>query len=534
MHFRNVTRDVVSIINDRPEESVIQSEWVAENPVCYRPRFEPDQEQLRRTGTLARRTLNDGQECPSYRNTELFSNGFFRFVLVLTALLWFVLPTLTSSAFARELLTFDGSLKDQFTPLSKSRLEAWSPDEAKLNDIAPMPRGRAVRVTAPAGGGFVTNADVVAVEWNKVESLGLWLHRSAAEAKEHPTVELEVRLIEADRKAYFWRRIEIAHVGWQKLLLPLDWFVWSDGRIPRWDNVKYIGFRLRDEGAFTLDTIWTEQASDARTEFAPTERLARVAFPKPLFHGAEDKSSEASSLRTLETRDVQLLTNAKSLDLERLAAHCGMIAKQVREELPFLTEPRSGSQLIIFEESAEYRRFITRHARQLKVLVNVPDTPGFTFQGVSSSFWDADLGTLRPVFAHEFLHGYLSRTTRFPCHGEWLHEGLATYFQLKFHPQANLDQLVRDGLSSPKKHVTLKELCNGQHISLTQYWQAGTLCQMLLTEPNYRSKLATLFERLEAAGSTDLGPHLDLVWQTDWEKLTADWRAFCERKFPKK
>ena len=446
----------------------------------------------------------------------------------------FLFFTFDAIAIAHELLTFDGPLKDQFTAQSQSSLQAWNPDDVMSASDHPQPRGRAVRVTAAAGGGFVTNADVVAAEWPKVESLGLWLHRTAAEAKEQPTVELELRLLEADRKAYFWRRIEIAHVGWQKLLLPLDWFVWSDGRIPRWDKVTNIGFRLRDEGSFTIDTLWTEPSVMPRTEFTSTELIARVAFPKPLFRSPEEKSSGTSSLRTLETRDVQLLTNATSLELERLAAHCGLIAKQVRDDLPFLAAPTSSPQLIVFEESAQYRRFISRHARQLKVLVHVPDTPGFTFQGVSSSFWDADLGTLRPVFAHEFLHGYLSHTTRFPCHGEWLHEGLATYFQLKFHPQANLDQLVRDGLSSPKKHAPINELCNGQHITLTQYWQAGTLCQMLLSEPRYRSELATLFQRLEAAGSTDLGPHLEPVWKTDWETLTADWRAFCERKFAKK
>ncbi len=446
-------------------------------------------------------------------------------------LLWFAL---SSTAFARELLTFDGPLKDQVTPLSKSRLEAWKPDEATSEDRHPKPHGRAVRLTAPAGGGFVTNADVIAIDWQKVELLGVWLHRSAAEAKEHPTVELELRLIEEDRKAYFWRRIEIAHVGWQKLLLPLDWFIWSEGRIPRWDKVRYVGFRLHDEGAVTIDTLWSEPTPALRNEFTPTELIARVAFPKPLINIPESLPTDAVPLRTLEVRDVQLLTNAKSLELERLAAHCGAIAKQVRKELPFLTEPTRGPLLVVFQDAVDYRQFVRRHARQLNVLVDAPDSTGFTLQGVSSSSWDDEYGSLRPVFTHEFLHGYLCRATRFPCHGEWLHEGLATYFQLKFHPQANLHEVVAEGLSSAKGQVSLRELCNGSRISLGHYWQAGTLWQMLLSEPRYQPRLADLFQRLEAANSTDLAPHLDPVWQTNWEQLTADWRAFCERQFPKK
>src|SRR5439155_14482582 len=182
----------------------------------------------------------------------------------IVACCWLLWLTLSSSVFGRELLTFDGPLKDQVTPLSKSRLEAWKPDDVLAEDRDPQPQGRALRLTAPAGGGFVTNADVITVEWPKVESLGLWLHRSAAEAKEHPTVELELRLIEEDSPAYFWRRVQVAHVGWQKLLLPLDWFVWSEGRIPRWEKVRYVGFRLRDDGAVTIDTLWSESAQAPR------------------------------------------------------------------------------------------------------------------------------------------------------------------------------------------------------------------------------------------------------------------------------
>ena len=454
---------------------------------------------------------------------------------------WFVLLwlALSSSVFGRELLTFDGPLKDQVTPLSKSRLEAWKPDEAPAESRDPQPQGRALRLAAPAGGGFVTNAEVIAVDWPKVESLGLWLHRTAAEAKEHPAVELELRLIEEDRKAYFWRRVDVAHVGWQKLLLPLDWFVWSDGRIPHWDKVRYVGFRLRDEGAVTIDTVWSEETATPRDEFTPTDLVARLAFPgvgqvSNLPTASGQVENLPHEVRMLETRDVQLLTNAKSLELERLAAHCGAIATQVRRELPFLAQPKNGPLLIVFQNAAEYRGFVPRHARRLGELVQPPDSNGFTLQGVSSSSWDDRHGSLRPVFAHEFLHGYLCRASRFPCRGEWLHEGLATYFQLQFHPQDNLDEVIAEGLASAKGPVPLSELCNGRRIQLAHYWQAGTLWQMLLSEPRYQSRLAILFERLDAATSTDLAPHLQAVWETDWDKLTADWRAFCNQRPSKK
>jgi hypothetical protein len=55
---------------------------------------------------------------------------------------------------------------------------------------------------------------------------------------------------------------------------------------------------------------------------------------------------------------------------------------------------------------------------------------------------------------------------------------------------------------------------------------------MLLSDQRYQSKLKELMQRLAAANSTDLRPHLEPLWETDIDKLAADWRAFCERTFP--
>ena len=89
--------------------------------------------------------------------------------------------------------------------------------------------------------------------------------------------------------------------------------------------------------------------------------------------------------------------------------------------------------------------------------------------------------------------------------------------------------MILTGLTSSKG--SLAKLCSGIAIGTPRYWQAATLWQMLLSDPRYQPKLKKLIERLTAANSTDLGPHLEPLWQTDFDKLTADWRAFCERKY---
>lgn len=431
----------------------------------------------------------------------------------------FVLITALSSAspaLARELLTFEGSV--QVTVRARSQLDFWKP-EGSVTDSGPKPEGRAVRLRGEVGGGFAVNATSIAADWRQVESIGLWLHRSAEEAKEHPTVELVLRLSEEDQKASFWRRLEVSHVGWQKLVLPLEWFVWSDGRMPRWEKVKFVGVQLRDPGAVTLDTVWTEPSSQPRDEFPTAESLVKLAFPK----------LDPSNIRTLETRDVQLVTNAKSLELERLATHLGTVAQRLHRELPFLAQPSRGALLFVFQERSEYQRFAPRIARQLNSRLDPPEAGGYTLQGISSSWWDEKQGSLRPVYTHEFVHGYLSRTLPLSTTGDWLQEGLAAHIQLEFHPQENLSQLVREGLKSSS--APLIELCSGRPINTSRYWQAATLWKMFLSEPRYQSKLKELMERLVTANSTGLGPHLDPLWGTDFDKLTADWQAFCEQQF---
>ncbi|MFM9960519.1 MAG: carbohydrate binding domain-containing protein [Planctomycetaceae bacterium] len=433
------------------------------------------------------------------------------------------LDLFSSPVFARELLTFDGTVGgEQLTVLAKSKVETWQPQDS-VTAKGPAPAGRAVRLSGEKGSGFVAKSKSLSeVDWRKSGTLAFWVHRSADEVKEHPTVSLDVQLIEEDRQAHFWRKLDLNHTGWKLIEMPLDWFRWSNSRIPRWDKVRSLAFLLRESSTLTFDTVWTESTETARGDFPSAELVAPIAFPK---------DDNAEKLRSLETRDVQLLTNAKSLDMEQLAGHLASVAKEIRREMPFLPEPDRGAVLVVFQTRDEYRQFVPRFARQLNSESNSPESAGYTVEGVSTSSWDAQYGTLRPVYTHEFVHGYLCRTLRLASHGDWLHEGLASRFQLKLHPQADFNEFIKNALKNPKAHDPLRDLCDGHRIVGNRYWQAATLCQMLLTDERYRAGWPILLERLREARSNDLGPHLEPVWQTDFDKLTIDWRAFSLREF---
>jgi hypothetical protein len=426
--------------------------------------------------------------------------------------------------FARELLTFDGATAgEQFTALAKSTLEIWQP-EVSVSEKAPARAGRALRLSGDGGGGLVTTSKAFGEnDWRKSMTLAFWVHRSAEEAKTHPTVTLDVRLMELDRRAYFWRKLEVSHSGWKKIELQLDWFRGSNNCLPRWDKVRSLAFVLRESATLTIDTVWTEPTETTRGDFPSGQLVASVAFPN---------ENRELPLRSLETRDVQLVTNAQMLNLEQLTGHLASVAKEIRRELPFLPEPERGPVLVVFQTREEYRKFAPRYARQFNSEVNPPESAGFTVQGVCTSSWDNRFGTLRPVYTHEFVHGYLARTLALATQEDWLHEGLASLIQLKIHPQTNFPKIVRDGLRHPQQREPLKQLCDGRPIVTTRYWQAATVCQMLLTEERYRDGFPILLERLRDSPTNDLGPHLEPVWQTDFDKLTADWRAFCEKTFP--
>ena len=151
--------------------------------------------------------------------------------------------------------------------------------------------------------------------------------------------------------------------------------------------------------------------------------------------------------------------------------------------------------------------------------------------GVATSSWNPRYGSLRPVYTHEFLHVLLSSRWNLQNQGDWLQEGLATRYQLRFHPQNNISEIIQDGISAPDLHLPLEKLCNGRRIPTNRYWQAMTVVETLLHADQYKSKMADLVEAFQANGSTALESHMDTVLHSSWKQLTDDWRRPCNRLF---
>ncbi len=64
---------------------------------------------------------------------------------------------------------------------------------------------------------------------------------------------------------------------------------------------------------------------------------------------------------------------------------------------------------------------------------------------------------------------------------------------------------------------------------MNRYWQAATLRGLLLETEALRTKLPAFFRAVQAAGDTDLGPHLQPVFGLDWPAMETQWRDYVER-----
>lgn len=381
------------------------------------------------------------------------------------------------------------------------------------------PRGRGCRLKAQSSGGTAFSAPYWPSDWCDYAMLYLWIYRESQ--AERPD-QIELRCVEADGLAHFWRKIELNHRGWKLLVVPLQSLRWGDRRVPRWDAVKHLVFYCRT----ATDDLWIDSIQLALgTERDSAELsgpwLARLAFP----------NKRADEITIVARQRVELLTDSARIESDRLANHLQQTAETVLRDLPIATDDqRIRGTLIVFDREADYRQFIPRLAAYWNSQGDEPKSGGFTIQAIATSSFSEQHGTLRPVFTHEFVHSLMARALRITNRGEWLHEGLANYYQLRFHPQEGVGRIVLDGIGQADMHLPLKQLCNGRPIPMNRYWQAMTLVEMFLTDETCRLQFAKLLEAFSRNGSTDLEPHLGLLGG-DWPALTERWKRFCRETY---
>ena len=447
---------------------------------------------------------------------------FWRYVFVLAALLSVVGWSAAARAEERMLFDFEaGGLSKDWAASGKISVAREQvpavPDDPHQTSL---PGGSGIVVKTMGQAAVYAKRGRVPAAWNQFHEVSFWVYRDAAEARERPQSVLEVQMYEADGHARFWRRVELDHTGWREVTLPLRWFRWGDHqRIPRWEKVDRFVFWFRDAANLTIDAIHVAKAQETDAAYLSPADLRQLAFP------------DDARARVVAADHAVLLTNAAELDADRLLQHFGEVSTTIFKEMPYLDSPERRPVTIVFASRDQYRAFTTRLAAQLNSAAVPPESSGYTIHAISTSYWDREHGSLRPVFTHEFVHSLLCQSERLPSQGGWLHEGIASYYQLRFHPQKSFPEIVRQGLANEARRSQLPDVCRGQRVPLDRYWQALTVVELLRDNPKYDGKLADLLQAFENSGSTDLNEQIGTVLQTDWQSLTSDWINHCRQRY---
>ncbi len=385
-----------------------------------------------------------------------------------------------------------------------------------LGEKEGRPAGYGVRLKSPGGGGLFSKGFAAPVDWRATAELELWVYRSKEEAAARNASLILVQLLSKDGATNYGRKVELSHTGWKKLELPLRFFAWGSATVPRWTRVERVGIWLRDAGDLVVDGIGIETSPDARAAELRTADLESLAFP----------GAKAGTVRRVDTANRLVLTDAPNFDLIQYQKHLDAVEAALMADLPFLGPPSGRPTLIVFAQDADYRQFPPKFAGLFLQVAREPRADGFTARGLAMSSWKGDKP--RPVFTHEFVHSWLSVRADLDNRGEWLQEGLASRYQLRFHPQ-DLKPMVAAAMQDAKLRSPLSELANGRPIPTQRYWQAATLAGLLLESEPLRSKLPAFLKAVQATGNTDLGPHLQPVFGLEWPALEAQWREYVDR-----
>jgi hypothetical protein len=397
----------------------------------------------------------------------------------------------------------------------KDAAERWTTHQgAKIaiesESIGGSPRDHFLVMRTAKSGIAATGAQSVPADWSSIESLAF---RARTKGRSGP-LEVEAWVLEADKKTKFWRRFRIEGTEWTEFDLPLRFFRAGSGRLPDFRAIDRIAFYSRDEGEFALDDIELRDDPAGPGADVQLDELCAIAF-----------AGRAS--RSVVRRTVEVASDHPEIDLEALATHLERVVERVAEAVALVPQEARKPRLLVFASEGDYRSFPKRFAAHLASNGPEPKSDGFTIAGIATSSWSGGHPALRPVFTHEIVHSTISRWGYLENSREWVQEGIASWLQLEFHPQADFGSVVAKGLAEASRRLPIARLTDGSAIPTDRYWQAATLIEYLAQRPG---RLPAMLDAFRTAGSTALEPLCESLTGADLAGLEAEWMSWCAER----
>jgi hypothetical protein len=364
-----------------------------------------------------------------------------------------------------------------------------------------------VRLDGAAGAMFVTRPD--APTPNYLASSLVTIRCRAPNASPDAPVTFELQFHSSSRRgARLWRKVDLDTPGWQDIELTLAYFRHSGSFALQWQEVGRLGIFLRHEAILDVAHITFSSPQGTGPHLSPA-LLKDLAFP------------EAATASAKPAGPFSVITEAP-IDHEELAAELIRLQQLVSAHFPaVLDPPPSPIPLIVFASEQDYQDFWPRFAKAFNSQIDPPRAAGFAALGVAATWHDPDQGSVRPVMLHEACHALLEPVLGLSNVGEWLHEGIANYFQLHWSRQdltAIIAPRIRNGQLLP-----LAELCDGQGIAMEHYAQAALLIQFFLSDPARSTQLMEAIKLMSNTGSSALAPVAKETFGKPLDKLQMDW-----------
>lgn len=309
------------------------------------------------------------------------------------------------------------------------------------------------------------------------------------------------------RSASLWRKFVVSQPNWQIIRLPMQHFRYSAGARLEWEEVSNFGIAFRDQGTVHLDRIELVASQSGSNPFFTPEEIGKTAF--------------GAASRVASTNRFALITNDQRVDAKATLAECEQLFKLIYDDFPEAPRPSRPVPILIFRTEQGFRRFWHRLAKLYAASVPPVRSAGYSLFGIAGTFYSDEFGPVRPVLIHEACHALLARSFGLSNSSEWLHEGLANYYQLHWTKQ-DAHKLNRARIRNGK-HRPLRELLNGQRIAMRDYAQATLFVKWLIEHDAYKEQFAKALQEMRKRNSTEFEPICERHFGKPLDELELDW-----------
>ncbi|MEL7237448.1 MAG: hypothetical protein AAGK78_01195, partial [Planctomycetota bacterium] len=220
-----------------------------------------------------------------------------------------------------------------------------------------------------------------------------------------------------------------------------------------------------------------------------------------------------------------IATDAKRLDLDAGLTQLEAMATMVRADFPDWPGPEHPVPLLVFEDERRYRAFWPKLGRAFNSQIAEPKSDGYCVLGIAgTSVGDPLAGKpLRSVAVHEAFHAYFAEAIGLAAtRGDWLHESLATYYQIKI-----------DGVDLFKlpigKRIPMPVVLTGQRpLGLHQYVQGAQFIAFMLDE--YPREFSAAVQAMAVEADTNMALVIDAHFDDDLATIADHYEAWLRTK----